>query len=344
MKFKPFINKFYKWSFHDCFMVKNSLISTTTHPYSEKDISVIIPTYNRAEELKITLKSFLALEEKTREIIVVDQSENDETKKIVKQYKLKYVHSKIPSLTIARNLGIKNASKNSKIILFIDDDTLFNKNYLKELLKVYNNFSDAIGVAGYFNPPHFNKGLNFFKKIFLLFNYEKNKTRITAPFGNTYPSKLNSIIKAQWLPGVNMSYKKEIFKNNRFDENFLGYALTEDIGFSYSILRKGLGNIYISPFAKVTHRVSKTSRANEKRRQYINTVDHIYFYFKNKSFIFFIKLIWNVIGITLLRIFRFIGMPNKRNFYSLLYFLSSVLYCINNLNKIKRGKIREFKL
>src|SRR3989344_5064248 len=93
--------------------------------YSLPDISVIIPTYNRAEDLKITLSSFKSYFPKLNEIIIIDQSPNQDTKKIIslfKSKKLRYFHSKIPSLTASRNIGISKLSKSSKIVCFLDDD------------------------------------------------------------------------------------------------------------------------------------------------------------------------------------------------------------------------------
>src|SRR3989344_1625974 len=109
--------------------------------YESKDISVIIPTYNRKEDLKTTLNSLSKNVKNLNEIIVVDQSKNQETKNLIESLnskKIKYVFSKIPSITIARNLGVKKSSKNSKIICFIDDDVSIGKNYFDEIIRVFH--------------------------------------------------------------------------------------------------------------------------------------------------------------------------------------------------------------
>lgn len=306
--------------------------------FNEKDISIVIPTYNRHKELEITIKSILNLNKKPKEILVIDQSTERLTKKIKG---IKYIYSKIPSITIARNIGIKNVDKNTKIILFLDDDVTLDKKYLENLLEVYNEKQDAIAVAGYFEPPKYNPLENFAKKMFLLQNFGKS-CKITSPFGNTYPKKLNKIIKVDWMPGVNMSYKKEVFNNYKFDEKLLGYTIAEDIGFSYRLKKAKIGEIYLTPKAKIIHRASQIARENLKLKQYINTVDHLYFYYNNKKFSWTLKLIWNFTGIIILRTIKLLSLK-KNNFSSWFYFMSSLIYGIKNYNKIKKGELRGFK-
>ena len=49
-----------------------------------KDISMIIPTYNRAKNLKAALRSLKGFIKHLNEIIIVDQSTNKETKNLKK--------------------------------------------------------------------------------------------------------------------------------------------------------------------------------------------------------------------------------------------------------------------
>ena len=61
-------------------------------------VSVIIPTYNRAEYVKKAVESVLNQTYKNIEIIVVDGSLNDETEKILQPYlidsRIKYIRQK----------------------------------------------------------------------------------------------------------------------------------------------------------------------------------------------------------------------------------------------------------
>src|SRR3989344_4923582 len=128
-----------------------------TIKYSLKDISVIIPTYNRSEDLKITLLSFKSYFSKLNEIIIIDQSINKETSNVVhnfKSKKLKYFYSKIPSLTHARNMGVSKLSKSSKIVCFLDDDVDILPNFFESALSVFNKKEQAKGCSVFIQPPY----------------------------------------------------------------------------------------------------------------------------------------------------------------------------------------------
>ena len=325
--------------------------------YNHKDTSIVIPTYNRSNDLKIVLGSIMALSKKPREIIVTDQSEDQKVKNLCKKYKLvKYIRSSPPSITIARNVGIKNASKHSKIIVFLDDDVTLDKDYLEKILEVYNMYPNAKGVSGFWSARgllNFNKWpvwkkIFFYieqqiKRLFLIGYFEKDKIKIKGPFCNTYPISSNKIIHAEWLKGMNMSYKREVFQKVKFDENLLGYTVVEDIGFSYSVNNFFQNSLYTTPFAKIEHRFSQKERYDFYKMMYINMVDHFYLFYKmfNKSSKEKIKFVWSLFGIFLLRLFLLLTFKNK-NYLKFRYFTTSLLYCIKNKTKIKKGILRDF--
>jgi len=320
--------------------------------FREKDISVIIPTYNRVEDLKETFDSLKPHISKLNEILIIDQSKDDKTKKLIKNLrnkKIRYFHLGIPSITIARNFGIKNVSKDSKLICFLDDDVTPGNNYFSEIIDVFNKNQKIKAAGGYqiINLNNtFQKLENIAKKIFFLGHFEKDKARIISAYGNTYPFSLKRNLFSQWLPGVNMCYRKEIFDDGmKFDENLLGYTIAEDIDFSYRVYKKyGQQSIIITPFAKIAHRASPVERYPTKRMSYVNQIDHFYFYFKNLNRNLKEKLIfaWSLFGITILRLGNLILKPNKINFLKFIYYIESLSYCILNIKKIKNGKLRDF--
>ncbi len=312
-----------------------------------KDISVVIPTYNRTRDLKITLSSIKPFLNELSEVLVVDQSKTEETKNLVKSLynkKIKYLYSEVPSITIARNLGVKYASKKSKIICFLDDDVNVKRGYFKEILNVFNTYPQAKAVSGYCPPGSLNPFENFLKGMFRFGNLENlERARITSAYGNTYPKTLKKVINSQWLQGVNMAYKKEVFDEQKFDENLLGYTIAEDIDFSFRLYKRYPNSVFITPFAKIVHRYSTVERYPTKKMAYINQIDHFYFNFKNLNKNFYQKMsfIWSIFGITLLRTARLISFK-KINYDKWKYFVASLFYCLRNIKKIKQGRLREF--
>jgi len=319
--------------------------------YNIADISVVVPTYNRSSEILETVNSIIV--SKVKEILIIDQSklkkEAENIKKIcnnlyLKGYPIKYYHFDFASTAIARNKGVELSSKESKIISFIDDDVSVQDNYFQVIIDKFNNNPKVLGVAGYI-PEEVTKLDSMLDKtirrIFFLRKYENFKCRVTCPYNNTYPYSLNYDIFAQWFPGVNTSYKKEIFKEYHFDNKLLGYSLVEDIDFSYSLFISNPKALLLTGDTLVTHRISKTERHDIKKMSYTNQVDHFYFYWKYQKYFSKLKHYWCVLGIMLLRTLKILDFKRK-SFIKWYYFWSSLFYCLKNKKSIKEGKVREW--
>lgn len=118
----------------------------------KREVSVIIPTYNRADYLEEAIKSVLhqKLEQGQKiEVIVVDDGSTDNTGQIVKKFgdKIRYYklpHSGLPA--VARNFGINKAAY--ELIAFQDSDDLWTKDKLKTQLR---EFADEKVVLSYGN-------------------------------------------------------------------------------------------------------------------------------------------------------------------------------------------------
>lgn len=87
-------------------------------------VSVIIPTYNRAEFVQSAVTSVLNQTFVDFEVIVVDNGSTDDTKSVVEclsDERVKYYRlEKNNGVSPARNFGIKNSS--AKFVAFLDDD------------------------------------------------------------------------------------------------------------------------------------------------------------------------------------------------------------------------------
>lgn len=105
-----------------------------------KLVSVIIPTYNRANIIKDAIETVLNQTYQNFEIIVVDDGSTDKTEKVVKSFndsRIRYIYqpnSGKPS--VARNLGI-NSSKGD-FVAFLDSDDLWHPQMLEKHVEVLN--------------------------------------------------------------------------------------------------------------------------------------------------------------------------------------------------------------
>lgn len=101
--------------------------------------SIAIPTYNRPEDLKLAVKSFLMQNFTDFEIVISDNSLDSESEKICRSFgdrRIKYSRNKT-NIGFARNLYrvIKKAS-GKYVFLFGNDDLMFQSDSLKKIATV----------------------------------------------------------------------------------------------------------------------------------------------------------------------------------------------------------------
>lgn len=114
-------------------------------------ISVIIPTFNRADKLKDALACLLEQKQGpggAYEVIVVDNNSKDHTRRVTESFmpefkgRLRYFFEPRQGRTFALNCGINKA--NGDIITCVDDDCLLEKDHL---LKIDTIFAENPGVG-----------------------------------------------------------------------------------------------------------------------------------------------------------------------------------------------------
>jgi len=116
------------------------------------ELSVIIPTLNRASYLRRSLASIVdqTFPAERYEIIVVDNGSTDNTKEVVDELsgrsntKFRYFYEPIPGLHNGRHRGAREA--HADILVYGDDDTLADREWLEG---IWESFTDSsVGIAG----------------------------------------------------------------------------------------------------------------------------------------------------------------------------------------------------
>jgi glucosyl-dolichyl phosphate glucuronosyltransferase len=113
--------------------------------------SIVVPTYNRADELRDTLASVASIRTSDSwEVIVVDNNCNDATPDVVQEavarfpVPLAYVFEQVPGRCAALNAGI--ARSTGDIIVTIDDDVRVEPDYLDRIGQSFDSLKcDYIG-------------------------------------------------------------------------------------------------------------------------------------------------------------------------------------------------------
>lgn len=105
-------------------------------------VSVIIPTFNRAERVQRAVASVVAQSRPPDEIILVDDGSTDATEEIItRNYpQIRYIRQENRGISAARNFGIQNASGNWIAFLDADDEWLPRK-LEKQILALKQNLA-----------------------------------------------------------------------------------------------------------------------------------------------------------------------------------------------------------
>lgn len=156
-------------------MIRNNtlcvyLLFMVSYINSEKPlVSVIIPTYNRANLIGRAIQSALNQTYRNIEIIVVDDASNDNTEEIVTKFhniNVVYIrHNCNKGGGAARNTGIK--ASNGQFIAFLDDDDEWLNDKLEKQVKTIMTLSSEWGgiYCGFYRiSENKSKKIEVFKK------------------------------------------------------------------------------------------------------------------------------------------------------------------------------------
>jgi glycosyltransferase involved in cell wall biosynthesis len=107
-------------------------------------VSVIIPTYNRAEMVCAAVDSVLKQTYPNIELIVVDDGSTDDTTDALMRYgsRLRLIHQDNSGPAAARNRGAEIAD--GDIIAFLDSDDLWLPDKIEKQLKALEHYGDSV--------------------------------------------------------------------------------------------------------------------------------------------------------------------------------------------------------
>jgi len=290
------------------------------------NISVVIPTRNRARDLERCIKSLLNQTLPPYEIIVIDDDSSDNTSIICKKYSVKYIkNSKRMLQSYGKNIGIKKS--NSQLVAFIDDDCVAYNTWLEELLKALKN-NEKNGIVGGriknmsdVKIPDLKEVENnaIVKFLIRLFYLRSNKTgkwyingEVDCNFDSFYEGEVD------FVGAGNMMINKEKV-NVLFDENLKRNCRHEEIDFCYRAKMNDDVKVFFTPRAVVLHNFSKTSRVDPFKDLYFMKRNLMYFTLKNGKHKIGILQFLSFIYTQLMDVFVYtiLSMKNRCFFYSI---------------------------
>lgn len=216
--------------------------------------SLVIPTRNRSKQIIYLLNQIIKFNIKFNQIIIVDSSNKENKIKIknfIKNKKIIFLSS-IASTTKQRNIGLKRTKKNSRFILFFDDDLKIKKNTFRKMDDALKKYAYNKKICSYgFNliTNQKKKKIDKFKESKLLNFlglYNSNPGRVLTSGWHTRISDLKNDTYVDWIyTGAVIFVKKTIIKR-KFPTLNKGYNYLEDLHFSYTLTKKNYQHIVIS--------------------------------------------------------------------------------------------------
>src|SRR5690349_12569414 len=104
-------------------------------PSIQPAISVVICTRNRGDSIAATLDTIVTNTHSNFEVIVVDQSTNQDTFNAIRRFQsvecFQYIQSDTQGVSRARNIGLARAR--GDIVVFTDDDCTVPENWLESI-------------------------------------------------------------------------------------------------------------------------------------------------------------------------------------------------------------------
>lgn len=202
-----------------------------------KKISVIIPSYNSVRTIEHTFK---ALESQTGkdliyEIIVVDSSDDNKTKKLLFKYnstsKITIINANFRTMpAIARNMGAEAAQ--GDILAFIDSDAYPADDWIEQIMIAYSQGYKVGG--GSIALPEFQKNkLIPLSQYYLQFNEYM---------------EIGQIIEKKFVPSCNIFCDKELFEKVG---GFPAIRAAEDVLFGLKASK--IEKLWFIPKIKIYH-------------------------------------------------------------------------------------------
>jgi GT2 family glycosyltransferase len=180
--------------------------------------------------------------------------------------------------------------------LFLDDDVILDRNYVEAILQTYASQPDVGGVAGFVtNVTGPGSTTMFFRRLFLLW-HRCGDGRMQKSGHPAYLFDAKGPQQVDVFEGCNMSYRREILHEFRFDEKLSITWSNEDHDFSYRVSRHY--KLIQTPFARLKHIHSPIGRMYLAFQWESLIYWHYYFFKKNmpKKWGYVAAYLWSDIG------------------------------------------------
>ncbi|MBW3595189.1 MAG: glycosyltransferase [Actinobacteria bacterium] len=276
----------------------------------------IIACRNRPDELVVAVESLVRQTVLPAELCIVDSSDETPTRAKIEELcdaagvPLDYHHPAPRGLTIQRNIGIDRTTGDP--VFFIDDDVFLEPDCHERILEEYERWDGARGVklggirATPKHPARPPLVSIMWRKLFGIGGWWPEASgKMRRGFWVEGISIAKGVRKIEYMTGWFMSFKREVFEKERFDENLAGYAHKEDVDLTYRVHKHGYVMLQ-TPAAICDHFQTSTSRLTSHQLTHMNLRNQFYLHRKNmpQDARHRLALWWGLIGQFLLNVAR----------------------------------------
>jgi len=210
-------------------------------------ISAVIATKDRAVSLSRTLDSLAQQDVLPKEIIFVDGSASEESRRVVEawgaraasQVTVRWQRAEQLGAAIQRNQGVGGVRQ--PFVWFMDDDILFEPQCVPRLWRAMESDPRLGGVNAMITNQKYHPPGRVSRLIFTLLHGRNEQSfagRIIGPAVNLLPEDredLPAIVPAEWLNAGCTIYRREALPQPVFDSMFTGYSMMEDVTLSLRV-------------------------------------------------------------------------------------------------------------
>lgn len=206
--------------------------------------SAVVPTRHRAGALSRTLDSLLAQEILPTELIVVDASEDGETREVVEGFAsraagacaVRWLRAETAGAAVQRNQGVAVATQ--PVIWFFDDDIRFEPNCVARLWAALHSAPEIGGANAMITNQRYQTPGTVSRVMFRLMAGENRASYaggLLGPAVNLLPEDrddLPEVVPVEWLNTTCTLYRREALPVPPFPSHFTGYSMMEDVTLS----------------------------------------------------------------------------------------------------------------
>jgi len=284
-------------------------------------LSIVVPTFRRNEQLLECILSIIRQKYLPKEIIIIDTCPKNTAQHIsqrsnISPSAIRYISVPTKNVSEARNRGIYAANYNH--IIFIDDDCIAGKEWLKSLYKSLYRFNSCVGRG----IEHITPTVGFLVKV---------ESYLTFSSYHSISDQISKRSHIQYIDSKCFLVNKHVLiqHNILFDTQF--NATFEDMDLSFQLIRAKvpIRNIYSM---KIVHNPENTF-FRLIRKQWNKGKDFVLFEKKWKSAILskyqFEKLLQNSAIKETVRTLKYKNQIVSRNFLKKILKRKSKLYLIS---------------